>query len=653
MNGQALFYVVQETLVASPENAPMKILDWLTTAGANEEDKKLVKQAWSRCSMAAEAFGQKSKPINPTLFASEFIKELATDKKDLNRLDEMITSFRAMIVARETNEKNTGNKKDNSSTRLNSIHDLKKTNGVLSNIQSMTKVGNDIIKAQNSAYPYRGKMGDTAIEGSIESEESILIHRRSCRSAKFSFNGKRPQQSSILYSPLCCKNLGMAEIMYGEASYKHSIALSHNEKSSKPTNVPIIGMKITSKQPSIISRAHCTYQCLHEVLVTGDNRLRIFPAPLGIQKTHAHTDAHGTSSGQASLILVYELPLCRPLLPLLGSTLSVYLRKHPSIALSWCAQIGATIRSFRNCITGRPIRMPTLADVFINENGHISIANTIFEEIDENDESEYDISSFFHEFLTTTLSLSRNINCKLKPSLSGGSYENDNYNDNYDGDNDENLEKEAKRVDATEEQVISIVQGNDLNIIFSGHKCHGMKMMRIGEKTSSSRSGFNKANLQVHVYGEDTIASVHETENGNSNSNSNSNSSLSIKAHTPGNVLLRVVAHADGACKNNGSSSSAAANVKFLALDLRIVVVPAYPISSPDLLEVIAQVQATSVSGNNDMYVSAHAIKLENPLTGKFDPNLILYDELQVHNDWTEVRLHLDQQLTTGSDRGR
>jgi hypothetical protein len=620
--GLALLQIVRDSLIASPEDAHLKVFQFLHSAGASEEEKKLLQTAWTRVSMANEAFGKKG-GVDAELFGSELVKELAADKRDLAKIEEMITSFQALIASRETNKKS--KKKDSSASKLNSIYDLKKSGGVLANLTSMAKVGNDITNAQNSAYPSRGSIGDSAISGSIEAEESVLAHRRSARTAKFLVHGRKPHQASALYSPLCVKSLGMAEIVHGDAQYKHSIALTHGERTAKASNTPIIVLKITSKQPSIHSKAFITYQCLHEILPSGDPRLRMFPVPLGCQR---HPDQAGPN-------LVFELPVCKPLAPMLGSALSVYLRKYPSIVLSWCAQIGATMRSFRNCISGCPVRLPTLQDVYISENGHLTVGNTVFEECEDNSDSgNVDIAEFFRDILTSSLSLSRSVNCMLQPSLTGAD-ENEPEPVTEEEETAAQL-KAAKRVDAAE-QVISIVEGNELDLLFKGHHCHGIRILRVGDNSID----FNKANLQVHVYGESATASLSST------SGDSVNTTLKVTANKPGSVLLRVVAQLNS--NSNSSSNNNKSNINFLALDIRLIVVPAFPVQSPALLEVIAKLQSSQLSRNNDMFMSSHAIRLIHPETGEPAPDAMQqYTEVQVHNDWTQIRLQMDQHIATG-----
>ena len=211
--GQALYSCVTESLSAFPEDAHIKLFQFLDASGASETEKKLMQQAWTRVIMASEAFGRKKAVIDPVLFGQEFVKELGVESKELIKLEEMITTFRAIISTNENAKK----KNNGAAEALNSIHDLKKTTGVLTTLQSMTKVGRDLSNAQMSIYASRAIVGVTAATGSVEAEETILAHRRSTRGAKFVFNGRKPHSASPQYSPISPEKLGSAEVLYVES----------------------------------------------------------------------------------------------------------------------------------------------------------------------------------------------------------------------------------------------------------------------------------------------------------------------------------------------------------------------------------------------------------------------------------------------------
>ncbi len=190
---------------------------------------------------------------------------------------------------------------------------------------------------------------------------------------------------------------------------------------------------------------------------------------------------------------------------------------------------------------------------------------------------------------------------------------------------------EARRVDAAE-MVVSVMEGSSLQLFFNGN-CRGVKVLHLGESTTP-----NRTDLQVHVLGEETVALVAAV------ADTAAGAGVTVHARGAGNLMLRVVAPAQESSVRSGGG------VNFLALDVRIVVVPAYPIQSPALQEVAAQLHASYVSKNNDMFLSSHAVRLLDPETGESAPDAMLgHDEVAVHKDWTEIRLQLDQHLSRSS----
>ena len=307
------------------------------------------------------------------------------------------------------------------------------------------------------------------------------------------------------------------------------------------------------------------------------------------------------------------------------------------------------MRAYKNCASGRLLRLPTLNDVFVAENGQLQLGNIIFEECaqsQEGGEDGVDLSDFFFTLLTSVMSLSRTVRCQLLPSLSGANLSAPASSERPDqhGNNptptagpsvdEEEAERaaEARRVDAAE-MVVSVMEGSSLQLFFNGN-CHGVKVLHLGESTAPP----NRTDLQVHVLGEESVALVAAV------ADMAAGAGVTVHARGAGNLMLRVVAPVQEISAHSGGG------VNFLALDVRIVVVPAYPIQSPALQEVAAQLHASYMSKNNDMFLSSHAIRLLDPETGESAPDAMLgHEEVAVHRDWTEIRLQLDQHLSRSS----
>jgi hypothetical protein len=117
---------------------------------------------------------------------------------------------------------------------------------------------------------------------------------------------------------------------------------------------------------------------------------------------------------------------------------------------------------------------------------------------------------------------------------------------------------------------------------------------------------------------------------------------VKIKALQPGSVLLRSV--------SSSMHPTLTGSSNYLALDVRVVVVPAYPVMSVELAELVAQLECTHISGNNNMFLAAECINVRD-----LEAALNRYDEVTVADDWAAIRSSLDSsmQSTTGGGRGK
>lgn len=610
--GQVLRTVVAESLSAFPEDAHVRLFQFLSNSGASEAEQKELQQAWTRVVMAGEAFGRKKGgPVNPAQFSEDLLKELCAGNKEVTKLEDMLGSFRAVLASQEKGDEEP----------IENLHDLKKSTGVLSSLQSMTKVGANLSDAQQSIYPDRGVVGQCT-EGSVESEGAIFLHRRTCRGVRFTFHNRKPGGASPMYSPLRIRDFGSAVVMYGEAIHRNT-----TDNTARPTQTPIIGVRVSSNQAIMQDRGWASYQCLHELIAMGPDRVRLFPTPLGTMESEAHP----------GVTYVFDLSNCRPLKQFMGPALSTFMRKYPSVVLSWSAQIGASARAFQCLVSGRLLRLPVINDVFVAENGQLMVGNTVFEPVEEHLEEggtaaapELDISDFFNNLLASVLSLSRTIKVNLAPSLFNADSTQAGESFTQAGEDDEGAIGESKRVDAKEE-VVAVVEGCELKLVFGGHSSRGVQV--INTFGGQSEKTMNKSNLQVHVHGDSSVVTAEGS------AWDDRQTSVTIQAKGPGSSLLRVV--------SSSMHPTLTGSSNYLALDVRIVVVPAYPIMSVELAELVSQLECSHMSGNNNMFLSAECVR-----TRDIEATMKRYDEVTVADDWAAVRSSLDQtQLSSGSTR--
>lgn len=612
---EVLREIVTESLVAFPDDAHIKVLIFLSAAGATDDEKKRVQQAWSAVTLASEAFGRRNKrPIDPVLFGDELIRELAYGDKELARLDKLIGSFKTVVAEQQT---------ATTPVTLKNLAELKKPGGPLALLQSMTKIGRELTAALNTTYETVDVAAGSHLAKvpSASNDKAIMEWRRSCRGGKFVWHGRKSANASTLYVPLGSQEHGCVETVYGEVAFK-----STDDKGRATSNaIPAVGVKVTTKQPSLLSRAWTSYQCLHEVVSAEKQQLQLFPTPLGVQR---ETGA-ATSASASNITCVFELPNCRSLSPLLGPALSTFLRKYPSVVLTWCAQLGIAARTLRTCRSGRLVRSPMLSDCFVKDNGQLLVGNIAFETtlgIDaastaDAGQNTNDLSAFILQLLSSTLSLSRRLDIVLATASSGGDL------------------ADYSTIGGADDIVASIMEGCEIKLIFSGHSCRGVSLDIMGEKvgtngSASTRSATDasKSRLQIVVQGEAGVASV------TSSSWKSTETSVTVKAMSAGLLLLRAFTLAS--LGESGGESVAGRR----ASTVRIVVVPVYPVMATELQEVICLANNAYASNNCNGLLNAQSLK---------SPCQATEDERSVMTDWIEVASRVSGVLpsTTKFDR--
>jgi hypothetical protein len=593
--------VVTESLIAFPEDAHLQVLSFLCAAGASDVEKQRVQQAWSAVVLGSEAFGRKGKgPIDPVLFGEELIRELASGNKELERIAALIDDFQVIVSEHEKSRGTTA-------VILSSMADLKKPSGTLASLQSLTKLGRDMSAALNVTYDddsvdiVQVASSATAASSAASPDKAIMEWRRSCRGGKFVWNGRKSTNSSTSFSPLGSREHGGVEVSYGEAVFKSL------DPGCKPSSVLVIGVKVLTKQPSLQTRAWTSYQCLHELLSSSDKQhLQLFPTPFGVQR---NSSATSTISPASAITCVFEMPNCRPLAPLIGPALAAFLMKYPSVALTWCAQLGLATRNLATCKTGVLVKPPSLVDCFVKDSGHLVLGNTAFETVLENENASHtnDLSVFVVDILASTLALSRRryVALSTSASLLGG----------------EGLEGTTFSV---QEEVVPIMEGSEVKLTFTNHACRGIDVEILGGKVSASTSAASSGNassftagsnsLQVLVHGEPGVASI------NASTWNAAESFITVKAMSAGQILVNAVAPAGPSEWGPEKSRKAVA--------IRVIVVPAYPVLATELQEVISLVDSAYTSGNSKHVLHAQGLRA---------PSRATLDEISVMSDWSEI----------------
>jgi len=312
-------------------------------------------------------------------------------------------------------------------------------------------------------------------------------------------------------------------------------------------------------------------------------------------------------------VCAFELPNCRPLTPLLSPALATFLRRYPSVVLTWCAQLGSAVRNLLNCTSGRLVRMPTVADCFIKDNGQLVLGNVSFESMPENDENgmcshqSNDISTFVAEVLSTAMSLSRTHQVILVAASSSDA---------------ESMDQSSNTPSSTaNEEVISVMEGCEVRLVFINHSCRGVALEVMGGTNMNNRANETTRDsnrLNVLVQGEPGVASIVQGE-------SIANETfVDIKATSTGFVMLQISTPVQG----GGIGEPNVIDKMRRTAAVRIIVVPAYPIMATELQEVISLAESAYTSRTCKYLLEANAF---------VNTAALARDEITVMSDWTAV----------------
>jgi len=182
-----------------------------------------------------------------------------------------------------------------------------------------------------------------------------------------------------------------------------------------------------------------------------------------------------------------------------------------------------------------------------------------------------DLAPFFFELLATALGTSRGVRCALEPALTYADEDENRGGGGGEEEEDEELanNNDPKRVDASREEVVAVMQGSSVDLELVGHSCRGVSVMNAdygADGDGGARPSPNKSNLQVHLFGEESVASVASlVSSGRAGS-----TGVRVTAKKAGHSLLRVVAG------NNDRLVGAGNKNTTMAVDVRIIVVRAY-----------------------------------------------------------------------------
>jgi hypothetical protein len=378
--------IIKESLVAFPEDAHTRVLQFLLDGGLEESHSLKFRQAWSKVVLGTQAFGRASKnKIDPELFSEELIRELSYADEAVVKLMDAADSCLKLDHHRDTlNTFNTSKAGKGSKTGATGTgQDSRNPRDGVAALEAMGLMGQGLVKALSGIYTTLETetgtgagtgMGAGAGEGKTEHTgptgpttvdlfESIGLFRKSLRGTRIAWSGSVLSGISTGtdadYSPLDPRNHGHPDLIRGTLDMQ--LRTDRHDLNVYMTTDQLLGVVVSREQSVHQERAWNAYLNLTELLSSrGDN---LFPLPIGVNRnpaTLSTTFAFESASGSRSI------------LGLVGPALGTYLRRNPTVVHQWTNQLAAAASALSLCsgCLSKPI---SLKEVFVRENGQLLI----------------------------------------------------------------------------------------------------------------------------------------------------------------------------------------------------------------------------------------------------------------------------------------
>ena len=653
----ALSTLLDESIAAYPTDANFQVLDYfLRSKTVSNGDSSTVNreinafsEAWSKSVLKSKAFGgRKSEPNQmndkpgPT-FVEDFIQEISKQSKDISRLSDLSQKL----------------------MKAESAVDL-----VASGSRSvMLNLGVELLAASENVFDnvVEGDNYDDDLEGFDNDDYALMLSRHAFKGAKKTWSTKSKKMGSDMhgYVPFSRAFVPFTELVHGIMDLKqptmtHTNGTPAKASSAAPASLTIVGVKVASTQPSGQMRGWSSYGFLTAASVAfpyaSRSPLNIFPQPIAVDRI---------SSGD--LLFVFESHAVGPILPLLGPAFACSLRRHPALLNAWCSQFVAAIAacSLPGVTFARNFQ---LGDLHVREHGLLSLLNlSVAKDTGSanvpsgESHGRASMVAFVAHALTVMLALSRRHDALMRHRSAAVASEQERSTISVEGGGSVLLDV------AGEEEVITITQGCALDIAFESRAGRGVQQQRklILRRDAPDADDNDEDVVYIDVVDDQGTASL---------ATDSRRSVLRITALQPGHILLSASAvevypvsqaptapnpqqqrqrprnssptkvgrgRSGSPSGREGAKGNTAAAASVLCLRksqasciLRVVVIPAEPVRSLPLIELITLLESSRVA-NKSLFLSARCLRPQG--LGGGDP-FTEDDELHVYKEWTALK---------------
>lgn len=461
--------LIEDSLVAFPNDAHQQLLQYLLDSGLDEAQSLKFRQAWSKVVLGTQAFGRIAKSkVDPGLFSEELIRELSFADESVVKIINATASCMKLDHHRDT--LNVSGKNQNKSK----IEDRRNPRDGIASLDAITELGSDLAKTLANIYKSEITTHNT---DNLELFESIGLFRKSLRGTRIAWSSSMISGDGD-YTPLHSCTHGYPDLVKGRLDMQ--LRTERNDLNAYMTTDELLGVVVSNKQAIHQERGWAAYLCLNELL--SSQGLNIFPLPVGVHRDPVNLSTTFAFESAAGCVTLRQLQ---------GPALSTYLRRIPVVAHRWCAQFAAAHSALQACSgsLARPIQLDS--DVFVRENGLLLIGSVAFDSSPPVDRESY--SRAFMKLacsaLQSSLCLSRQEMVFLYEAATYGSSSQVRAERQ---DDDDEQSSAAANVDLESEKdvVFAVVVGCSLDIVVRGHTCSSIifESSTVANKTAKENS---------------------------------------------------------------------------------------------------------------------------------------------------------------------
>lgn len=385
--------VIFETLSTKPEDAHVRLLQYLRVKGFTEEELELFRNAWSKIIAGNQAFGRSAQPIDPTLFTKELMIELTKNQDSYIIFEKQLEAFETIT----NNLLHLDHEKPRSQMDLNSIF------SALEKYKSMSDEQQSLI---NRLYQMPPSFLLRTRQDFQRELDYLQEYQQSIAKAVIKWEKVNipPADRDAAFEPVDFDRLFDHQYRYGHLSITikeskpdindpSTLGIAAAVTSLRPkqtviipkyfTTDRIIGLELSSDFTSNQEDAFFTYAQFMEL--TSCRYFNPFPKPVN----YDYVDNDGASS---ATIFIYEYPELQALKdfilpnsttsPIIAREFPNLLRKFPSVIIMWASQLAVASKAlyYLPAVYSSPA-FALFHDAFITSDGSLLLSGMIFDDL--------------------------------------------------------------------------------------------------------------------------------------------------------------------------------------------------------------------------------------------------------------------------------